>query len=308
MKHNLLNLTTNSGTGETLTIKGQGVTGTGTTTSGAITLSTGSNTGSTTGNVGDLTLLTPAAVGSGTIGKIIIQSNGVNCAAFTTAAGSSSVFSLGLTGTTTIGTDTFTTTFAGANNISIRPISNAETINFNGTRTLIVAPAVQFDLGATAPSIIQNSNVTASATAQPFVIQAQGVSGSGTVTGGLLTISGGDATGSGNGTGGNLVLRGGDKSNTAFGGAVQIRFGSLASTTMVEVNTSFADGPVVALCRQAALTTTMMPAGTGSSVIFIANTSTPPTVNSVSGGIFWVQGGGLYFRGTTGTVTKLAND
>ena len=42
-------------------------------------------------------------------------------------------------------------------------------------------------------------------------------------------------------------------------------------------------------------------------VVFIANAATVPTTNPVGGGILYVQGGALKFRGLSGTVTTIAN-
>jgi hypothetical protein len=139
-----------------------------------------------------------------------------------------------------------------------------------------------------------------------MTISSQSVSGTGTISAGSLTIAAGSASGSGAGTGGSLLLRSGDKSNAAFAGTVQLRSGSAAAGTMVEVNGAFAGGLVVALCVQNVLTTTMMPANTGAGVVYFANAGSIPTANPVGGGILYTEAGALKWRGTGGTVTTIA--
>lgn len=46
--------------------------------------------------------------------------------------------------------------------------------------------------------------------------------------------------------------------------------------------------------------------GSGSGVITIKNATTAPTTNPTSGGILYVEGGALKFRGSSGTVTTIA--
>jgi hypothetical protein len=46
--------------------------------------------------------------------------------------------------------------------------------------------------------------------------------------------------------------------------------------------------------------------GSGQGVIAIANASVAPSVNPAGGGILYVEGGALKYRGTSGTVTTIA--
>lgn len=55
-----------------------------------------------------------------------------------------------------------------------------------------------------------------------------------------------------------------------------------------------------------ALFSTVSSYGGGSGVIFIANATTVPTTNPSGGGILYVQGGALKYRGSAGTVTTIA--
>jgi hypothetical protein len=47
--------------------------------------------------------------------------------------------------------------------------------------------------------------------------------------------------------------------------------------------------------------------GTGARVIGIANATTVPTTNPTGGGVLYVEGGALKYRGSSGTVTTIAN-
>ena len=47
--------------------------------------------------------------------------------------------------------------------------------------------------------------------------------------------------------------------------------------------------------------------GSGVFVLFIANAVTVPTTNPTNGGVLYVQAGALKYRGSSGTVTTIAN-
>lgn len=47
--------------------------------------------------------------------------------------------------------------------------------------------------------------------------------------------------------------------------------------------------------------------GSGTKVLFIANASAVPSTNPTGGGILYVEGGSLKYRGSSGTVTTIAN-
>ena len=55
------------------------------------------------------------------------------------------------------------------------------------------------------------------------------------------------------------------------------------------------------------LTNVAMSVGSGAGVIFIGNATTAPTTNPSGGGILYVQSGALKYRGSSGTVTTIAN-
>lgn len=47
--------------------------------------------------------------------------------------------------------------------------------------------------------------------------------------------------------------------------------------------------------------------GGGDGVVYVANATTVPTSNPSGGGILYVQGGALKYRGSSGTITTVAN-
>jgi hypothetical protein len=47
--------------------------------------------------------------------------------------------------------------------------------------------------------------------------------------------------------------------------------------------------------------------GSGSGVLFLGNATTVPTTNPTGGGILYVEAGALKYRGSSGTVTTIAN-
>lgn len=86
--------------------------------------------------------------------------------------------------------------------------------------------------------------------------------------------------------------------------AFLLQLGTSLVAPRVEVAT-IATKSVLALLRGTAISATQMPANTGDGVAYIANCTTAPTANSVSGGIVYEQAGALYHRGTGGTITPM---
>jgi hypothetical protein len=64
---------------------------------------------------------------------------------------------------------------------------------------------------------------------------------------------------------------------------------------------------VLGAARNVALASGSPSNGGGSAVVFIGNASTLPTTNPSGGGILYVDAGALKYRGTSGTVTTIAN-
>ncbi len=106
--------------------------------------------------------------------------------------------------------------------------------------------------------------------------------------------------------GGFLNLQGGARGQAAnVRGGVRLQFNA-TSETGVGVEEVVSGQRVVSLCRLANLTSTQMPANTGDGVVYLANATTNPSANSVSGGILYSTAGALTWRGTNGTVTTIA--
>jgi len=59
--------------------------------------------------------------------------------------------------------------------------------------------------------------------------------------------------------------------------------------------------------RNLQLFTSVSSVGAGNGVLGIANATTVPTSNPSGGGILYVESGALKFRGSSGTVTTIAN-
>jgi hypothetical protein len=143
--------------------------------------------------------------------------------------------------------------------------TQAAWLRFNGTLGVI--------------NIFQDSHAAAGS---QFAISAQGSSGS---DGGLLTLTGGVHGGSG--------LKGG----------VEIRIDGAGGDLMLKTKEVATGRRVIGMFGD--ITTTSMPTNSGDLVLYIANCATAPTANSVGGGILYVQGGALKYRGSSGTVTTL---
>lgn len=136
---------------------------------------------------------------------------------------------------------------------------------------------------STSPKLYQDDETAASTTGKTLIVQAQNSTGT-TSIGGILDLRGG--------------------TGTTSAGAVQIRPGS--TNIIIEAAEVAAGRNVVSLARKSAITTTQLPANTGDGIVYIANAATAPTADPVSGGILYVEGGALKYRGTSGTVTVVA--
>jgi len=95
-----------------------------------------------------------------------------------------------------------------------------------------------------------------------------------------------------NGHGGNLVLRSGIGSADGYDGYLLLETGNRILMVL--------DGYNVSYFLQVGSF------GGGKSVIFVANATTTPTVDPVGGGILYVEGGALKYRGPSGTITTVA--
>lgn len=173
-------------------------------------------------------------------------------------------------------------------------IARSDQVQYNGTCD------IQWFDTVTAVNIFQMA--TTGATGALLTVQAQ-ASSNASGTGGGLSLLGGDGTGT-NAAGGVAIVRGGAATGTGLRGAARLSLGAVA-TIGVEVCEVIQNKRIVSMNRYAALTTTQMPANTGDAVMYLANAATDPTANAVGGGILFVSGGALKWRGSSGTVTTL---
>jgi hypothetical protein len=86
-------------------------------------------------------------------------------------------------------------------------------------------------------------------------------------------------------------------SNSSGTGTTQPMTFIMAGSQMMEITTGLNIG----------LVTTGGSYGGGARVIFIANRTTAPTTNPTGGGLLYVESGALKYRGSSGTVSTLAN-
>ena len=108
--------------------------------------------------------------------------------------------------------------------------------------------------------------------------------------GGTATLQGGDAAGSGNNAGGSALVVLGNATGNGNAGDFRIEPGTVPGSGRVSNMAILSLSPSY---------------GGGAGVIFIANATTAPTTNPSGGGVLWVEGGALKYRGSSGTVTTL---
>lgn len=143
------------------------------------------------------------------------------------------------------------------------------------------ATSMQVATSVTSFAIKQADLTTASGTGATTTIQAQNATGT-TSFGGVLAST--------SGTG------------TSRRGANRMQIGG---TTEIEIAEVVAGNKVIALCRDANLTSTEMPANSGNLVAFLGNAGTVPTANSVSGLIYYSEAGQMKYRDTSGFVVTV---
>lgn len=105
--------------------------------------------------------------------------------------------------------------------------------------------------------------------------------------------------------GGDVNFTAGAGDGTGVSGAVRLRLRGGDANVIVEATEPVQNQRVLALLGTTPITDTQMPANTGDMVIYIANASTVPAADPVGGGILFVEGGALKYRGSAGTVTTL---
>lgn len=162
--------------------------------------------------------------------------------------------------------------------------TSQQVIGLTGTGGVVAAHnnKILFDIGST--PVIQQTPTTTTAT--KMTIQAQGI-GSGSGTGGPLMLAGGpiQVGESGGGQVGPVMLAVGGDSQTNASGLILFEICQPINQQSVAAffPTDFTNG----------LTSTDMPSGSGSFVIYVGNTSGSPSVPSPTGTILWSQNGQL---------------
>ncbi len=107
------------------------------------------------------------------------------------------------------------------------------------------------------------------------------------------TISGQYATGL-NGHGGRLILRSGVGSADGYDGYMYLETGNRILIALDGYNVAFFPSGITGSFDG------------GKSVIFIANATVAPTTDPTGGGILYVEGGALKYRGPSGAITTIA--
>lgn len=142
---------------------------------------------------------------------------------------------------------------------------------------------VQFNSTVTSPSITQIT--TSSSVGAPLTIKAQ-------------------STSLANQPGGSLILSGGTKNGSGAKGGVSLRMNGGATTEMMlQLVEPISGQRVLGLLKAGVVNSTDMPANTGDMVMFIGNTTTPPTSGTPANGvIMFADSGVLKIKQADGTV------
>jgi hypothetical protein len=131
--------------------------------------------------------------------------------------------------------------------------------------------------------------------ATPNITQAYAAKGSITAKNMVITAQSIPATGSPGGPGGEVIIGGG------FGGGGGATLGGVSLSVggsgnkifqVTQINRSSPQTVAAFFPPPSGITTSQMPANTGSGVIYIGNTSTPPTASSPTGSILWSDSSG----------------
>jgi len=152
-----------------------------------------------------------------------------------------------------------------------------QVVNLTGNNTGQVtseANSIVFNANVTAPILTQSSTNINTGQDMQFIAQS-------TTAAGL--------------NGGNIILSGGNKGSGATSrGGVRLQ---INGSDLVSIFEPIANQRVLSLVNGSQLSYTQMPANTGDLVMYIANTTTPPTTgNPVGGCILYSQSGQLYVK------------
>lgn len=130
----------------------------------------------------------------------------------------------------------------------------------------------------------------------------------------VISMKGQNAFATATGTnldGGHVLLYGGSRGSTAGRrGGVRLALNASATEIMLQVTDvqpeATSPSRLIALLRNAAITSTQMPTGTGDLVVYQGNCAVAPTVAPVSGGVYYEESGTFKHIGTSGTITTMA--
>jgi len=266
---------------------------------------------------------------------ILSQANNPNASATGQAL---TVQAQNATGTTSTGgalnlTSGTGTSAAGAVNIQA---GGTTVVSVASTAVSINQPNVQFGNTVVSPIIKQNNNTVNNTTGSTLTINSQNSTGTTSTGGNLALVSGTGTTAAGNITfspGGNLAMTVSSTAvtyniptllfaSTASNPSISQAATSLANTngqnlliqaqnangtgTSVGGNIEISPGTGTAGNGNIALFGTGS-FGSGTFVLYIANATSIPSTNPSGGGILYVTGGALKYRGSSGSVTNLAS-
>jgi hypothetical protein len=191
-------------------------------------------------------------------------------------------------------------------------IPSASSSNFNAGGDLAGGTLSQQVIGLTGTGTSPNKTVRASNDILQFIASAHPLITQAYVTGanaGNLAIEAQGVAG-GSGSGGSLLLLGG-KTNNSLAGGVNLSVGGSPNTEggeyLFQVTQVVPNQVVTAFfpSNPTGLTSADMPLNTGSDVIYIGDTTTPPTAPSSTGSILWSQGGQLNIMQENGAIVTL---
>lgn len=283
-----------TGNGATMTIQAQTATG-GTNNGGNLLLSSGNAAAGTPGNInfqiggsskmvldtaGGL-LLKKASNNTSTTGDLNFGNGGV--VYFRNQANSTDIPAL---------------TFDSSNRITIgygNGFGTSESLNLEAAATQSIkiktTPTLQFTNNINNPTIKIEAATNGNGS-DLFIAAQDGTNG-----------------GSANDSGGYVNIRGGSQVGRAIKGGVRLQLNA-TTESMVETGEVVPGSPFTAFNLGSNITTTQIPTGSGSKVMFIGNATGVPqptsTTRPVGGGILLGVSGALYWYGVSGTYTLIA--
>lgn len=257
------------------------------------------------GSVGNTITDSPSLIWNGT--SIVLASGGINQTSYSAS------------GVITVAGNRFTLNVAGSRSLFIDSSTSSVSIG-NGSGSSSGINNSAFGTFALSQNIGGSSNIGLGVSTMPSVNSASNELVIGSTTAPIYRVyfgTGGDSNiatytqptvnfyltpskGS-NQAGGNYIINGGQSTGIASGGSVIIATAP-AGANPTTLNSLFNRFTVDQLGNFGFNGTSF---GGGDKVMFIANATTIPSTNSTGGGILYVEGGALKFRGSSGTITTL---